>query len=136
MRYCPRCKADMFGGSVCDRCGGRLAEKQVDTGARTVHVTRDMIVGAPKKLRSELAQSLSGRIFRLVVEIVVFCAIFYAAVWVLHVIANFLSVQMSDDPETATEPIYWGSSGVHYFLYVGWAIIAILAIRTRWGAGK
>ncbi len=136
MRYCPRCKTDLFGGSVCDRCGGRLVEKRAERATAIVHVTQDMIIGGPKKLKSELAQSLGGRIFRLLVEIALFCALFYAVSWVLHVIANFLSIQMADDPDTAAPPIDWGSSGVHYYLYIGWVVVAALAVKMRWRVGK
>ncbi len=136
MRYCPRCKIDLFGGSICDQCGGRLVEKRAERAAVAVHVTRDMIIGGPKRLKSELAQSMTGRVLRLVLEIAVFCALFYAVSWVMHIIANFLSVQMADNPDTAEEPIDWSSTGVRYYLYVGWAIVTVLAIRIRWRAGK
>jgi hypothetical protein len=136
MRYCPRCKIDLFGGSICDQCGGRLVEIRADRTAKTVQVTQDMILGGPRKLRSELAQSMSGRVLRLVLEIALFCALFYAVSWVMHVIANFLSVQMSEDPDVAVPPIDWSSTGVRYFLYVGWAIVTVLTIKCRWNAGK
>lgn len=142
MRYCPRCKTDVFGGSICDQCGGRLVEKVTHEAPRAVHVTQDMIMGAPKRLKSELAQSTTGRVVRLIVEIVVFCAVFYGVSWVLHVITNFLSVRMSEDPDTATPPITWFTedghlgSAVRYYLYVSWAIITGLTIKFRWQAGK
>jgi len=136
MRYCPRCKVEPFGGSICDQCGGRLVEKRAEHAAATVQVTQDMIMGGPKKLKSELAQNMGGRVFRLVLEIALFCALFYAVSWVLHVIANFLSVQMSEDPDVAVAPIDWSSNGVRYYLYVGWAIVAALTVKCRWRTGK
>lgn len=136
MRYCPRCKTEMFGGSICDRCGGRLVEKQADRAPRVVHVTEDMILGAPKHLKSDLAQSTAGRVIRLFVEIILFCAIFYGVSWLGHVVANFLHIQMSERPEQTPKLIEWGSSGVRYYLYVGWAIVAGLTIKFRWRAGK
>jgi len=136
MRYCPRCKADVFGGSICDRCGGHLVEKETKQAPRAVHVTQDMILGGPKHLKSELAQSVHGRVFRLVLEIIIFCAIFYGASWVAHVIINFLSVQMSEDIDKAVPPITWNSSVVRYYLYVGWAAVTGLTIKFRWASGK
>lgn len=136
MRYCPHCKIDLFGGSVCHQCGGRLVEKRAERAAKAVHVTQDMIIGGPKKLKSELAQSLIGRILRLLLEIVLFCALFYAVSWVLHVLANFLSVQMSEEPDEALPPIDWASNAVRYYLYIGWAVVAALTIKCRWNAGK
>ena len=136
MRYCPRCKTDLFGGSICDCCGGRLVEKQTKQAPKVVHVTQDMIMGGPRHLKSELAQSKAGRVFRLVLEIIAFCAIFYAVSWIGHVIGNFLSVQMSDRPDETVAPIKWGGSGVRYYLYVGWAMVTLLTIKLRWAPGK
>ena len=79
---------------------------------------------------------MSGRIVRLLLEIVLFCALFYAVSWILHVIANFLSVQMSDRPDEALPPIDWKSSSVRYYLYIGWAVVAALTVRVRWGISK
>jgi len=138
MRYCPRCKTDLFGGSICDRCGSQLVEKQTDKSPKVVHVTQDMILGAPKHLKSELAQSMAGRVFRLIVEIILFCALFYGISWLGHVVANFLHIHMSERPER-TDPIIrwaWDNSGVRYYLYVGWAIVAVLTVKFRWQAGK
>jgi hypothetical protein len=138
MRYCPRCKIDVFGGSLCDQCGGRIVEKATKQAPKVVHVTQDMILGAPKRLKSELAQSTTGRIVRLILEILIFCAIFYAVSWVLHVIINFLSVHMADDPDEAAKhpPIIWMDSSVRYYLYIGWAVVTGLTIKFRWQAGK
>ena len=136
MRYCPRCKIEVFGGSRCDRCGGPLLDKQTQQAPKAVHVTEDMILGAPKRLKSELAQSVTGRVFRLVVEIVIFCAAFYGVSWLLHIVANFLSIEMSMDRLTAKKPIDWNSTGVRYYLYVGWAVVTALTIKFRWRAGK
>jgi len=143
MRYCPRCKSDVFGGSVCDRCGSRLVDKETKEAPKTVHVTKDMILGGPKHLKSDLAQSKPGRVFRLVLEIVVFCAAFYGVSWVGHVIGNFLQVHMSEDPEKAQPFIIWFvddtwrlTTSVQYYLYVGWAVVALLTAKFRWGAGK
>jgi hypothetical protein len=137
MRYCPRCKTDVFGGSLCDICGGRLVVKLAKAGPKSVvHITQDMILGGPKHLKSELAQSKVGRIFRLLLEIVLFCAIFYGVSWLGHVILNFLSVNMAMDPDTAKEPIDWGSSGVRYYLYAGWVIVTAITIKVRWQVGK
>jgi hypothetical protein len=138
MRYCPRCKTDMFGGSLCDICGGRLVLKQTKQASKVVHVTQDMILGGPKHLKSELAQSMVGRIFRLLLEIVLFCAIFYGVSWLGHVIINFLSVHMAADPDEAAKhpPIDWGSSGVRYYLYAGWVLVTGLTVKFRWQAGK
>jgi hypothetical protein len=142
MRYCPRCKIDVFGGSVCGECGGRIVEKLTKQAPKVVHVTQDMIMGAPKRLKSELAQSMTGRVVRLVLEVLIFCALFYGVSWVMHHIINFLSVHMADDPDKAKPPIEWVtdagrlSSGVRYYLYIGWAIVAGLTIKFRWQAGK
>jgi hypothetical protein len=133
----------MFGGSMCDRCGGRLLEKQSDQSPKVVHVTQDMILGAPKHLKSELAQSMSGRVFRLLVEVVLFCVVFYGVSWLGHVVANFLHIHMSERPEKTPPLIVWFvddswqlNTGVRYYLYVGWAIVTVLTIKFRWRAGK
>jgi len=136
MRYCPRCKLDMFGGSLCDHCGGWLIEKQTKQVPKAVHITQDMILGAPRRLKSELAQSMSGRIFRLVLEIIFFCAIFFCVSWFVHVLANFLHIQMSEYPEETDPLIKWGSNAVRYYLYVGWAVVAVLTFKFRWRPGK
>jgi hypothetical protein len=142
MRYCPRCKIDVFGGSRCDGCGGLLVEKTETGKATVVHVTQDMILGPKKRLTSELAQSRAGRIFRLMLEIVLFCGLFYGVSWLGHHVTNFLSINMSDDPDKAVAPIDWFdkngrlTSGVRYYLYVGWGIVTVLTIKFRWQAGK
>jgi hypothetical protein len=139
MRHCPRCKIDVFGGSRCDACGGPLVEKAEKGTATVVHVTKDMILGPRRRLKSDLAQSKSGRVFRLVLEIVLFCLLFLGVSWVGHHIANFLSVNMSDDPDKArlNPPIDWWSTGfLYYWMYPGWAIVTVLTIKFRWRAGK
>ena len=138
MRYCPRCKIDVFGGSRCGDCGGLLVEKKATGKVAVVHVTQDMILGPKKRLTSELAQSTAGHIFRLVVEIVFFCGLFWGVSWLGHHVANFLSVNMADDPDKAREhpPITWWSQGVRYYMFVGWGIVTVLTIKFRWQAGK
>ncbi|MBN1919090.1 MAG: hypothetical protein JW889_14385 [Verrucomicrobia bacterium] len=139
MRYCPRCKIDVFGGSLCDRCGGRLVEKKATGKVAVVHMTQDMILGPKKRLRSELAQSSSGRAFRLVLEVLLFCGLFLGASWVGHHITNFLSINMSEDPDKArlNPPIVWWSTGFRYYwLYPGWVIVTLLTIKFRSQAGK
>jgi hypothetical protein len=137
MRYCPRCKTDVFGGSRCDRCGGQLVAKAGTGKATIVHVTKDMILGPRRRLKSELAQSTTGRVVRLLLEIVLFCLIFLGASWVGHHITNFLSVNMSEDPDKAKPPIVWWSRDfLYYWMYPGWAIVTALTIKFRWQAGK
>ncbi len=143
MRYCPRCKTDVFGGSICDRCGGKLVEKRTAVAPKAVHVPRDKILEGPKRLKSELAQSKVGRLFRLLLEIVLFCLIFYGVSWVGHVIVNFLHIQMSENPEKTKPIIFWFTNGswavttsTRYYLYAGGAIVTTLTIWFRWAAGK
>ncbi len=136
MMYCEKCKISIFGGSICHVCGSRLVKKVEEEGGKTAKVTSELIMGKRKRLKSELAQSLAGRIFRLVVEMILFCAIFIGVTYGLIRILNWLSTEMSEEPEEAIGLIDLSSAALRYFWYVGCVIVVILTYKFRFKGAR
>ena len=136
MMYCEKCRIDIFGGSICHICGSRLVEKVEEEEPKTTKVTSELIMGKRKRLKSELAQSLSGRIFRLVVEMILFCAIFIGLTYGIINILNWLSAEMSENPEEAIGLIDLSSPALRYFWYIGCVIVVILTYKFRFKSGR
>ncbi len=136
MMYCEKCKIDIFGGSICHVCGSKLVDKTEENEPKAAKVTSELIMGKRKRLKSELAQSLAGRIFRLVLEMVLFCAIFVGLTYGLIRILNWLSTEMSEDPEEAIGLIDLSSAALRYFWYVGCVVVVILTYKFRFKGAR
>ena len=136
MMYCENCNVDLFGGSLCHHCGGYLIPKVVDKGQKVAHITSDALMGAKSRLTVDSAQSLAGRMFRVVIEVVLFCAIFWGLSYIIVGGINWLSREMSMNPDTAPAAIEIAGDPFKYFRYFGMLVVAILTIRFRFQPGK
>ena len=136
MMYCEDCKTDLFGGSVCHHCGGPLVPKIVEKGPKVAHISSDVIMGKKKRLTVDSAQSLSGRLFRLVLEILLFCFLFWVISYLVAGTINWLSKEMSMEPETAPNAIDIAGNAFKYFRYIGMVVVALITIRMRFQPGK
>jgi len=135
MMYCEHCDAELFGGSRCHTCGGLLMPK-VKEGPRVVHISSDAIMGRKKSLRSDTAQSLAGRLFRLTVEVALFCVIFYFVTLLIAHTINWISAEMAYEPAEEPDAIDVSSNAFKYFRYIGLVVVALLTIRFRFQLGK
>lgn len=133
--YCPRCKTEIFGGSICHQCGGLLAESEESHEAPVAKGGVKIITRKKVKVTKEFGQTLPGHLLRLAAEIVLFCAAFFAlSIAVVHV-ANWLSREMALD-EQNVKVIDLKSRWMKYFWFVGCGIIVFLAVKLRFKPGK
>lgn len=135
MMYCEHCDVELFGGSRCHICGGLLVPK-VEEGPKVVHISSDAIMGRKKSLRSDTAQSLAGRLFRLTVEIALFCVIFYFVTLLIAHTINWISAEMAYEPAEEPDVIDVSSNAFKYFHYIGLVVVTLLTIRFRFQLGK
>lgn len=136
MMYCENCEVDIFGGSICHFCGNILVKKTKNETPKVVHVSSQAIMGRKKSLRVDSAQSLGGRIFRLILEIALFCFLFYfISLAIAHTI-NWITSEMAMNPESEPDAINIQGNGFKYFRYAGLAIVTILTIMFRFQPGK
>lgn len=132
MMYCEYCDAELFGGSICHVCGGPLVPKIRDEGPKVVHVSSDLIMGPKKRISVDTAQSLPGRLFRLVLEIAIFCVLFYFVSLAIVITMNWLGSEMAD----AEGRIDTSGKGFRMFTYIGAVVVALLTIKFRFQSGK
>jgi hypothetical protein len=139
--YCPHCREQLFGGSVCHYCGKSLVEKErqqtTDASPETSYLKKPLQIATRRKHRvtKEFGQTLPGHLVRLLLEILLFCAIFFVlSIAVVHV-ANWLSVEMAL-PGQKAKHIDLQSRWMKYFWFIGCAAIVFLTIKVRFRPGK
>ena len=133
--YCPKCKSEMFGGSICHVCGGPLLESEGTQEAPTGKGGVEIITRKKHKVGKEFGQTLAGRIARLMVEIVLFCAAFYGLSYLVVVVANWLSAEMALDPKSVRYIEFHGQ-WMKYFILIGFGVIIFLTVKLRFKPGK
>lgn len=136
MRFCPSCKIDVFGGSVCHLCASTLMEK-VEVEQEEKANSTSVLLGKKKRLKSDISQSMPARLIRLGLEIVIFCVIFVGVTFSFMIVSNWLSDQM--ESTLARFPVGrkyvegggYVANSIRYFWYAGCAIIAWFTIKYR-----
>lgn len=133
MRFCPRCKKEVFAGSICHVCASELIEKD------EVEETLGKIAPAPiffkrkkPKLRRGFSQTLIGRCFQLVLEVAIFCALFVGATFAFMQISDWLSDLM--ESKLRRFDVFQGAgirNPIRYFWYTGCVIVAVLTVKYR-----
>ena len=131
MMYCEHCNLDLFGGSRCHSCGDYIIPKPKDEGPKVAYISSDVIMRRKKRIRTEKGQTLPGRIIRLAMEIAIFCALFFFASLLISHTANWLTLEMSMEPEKHIDPIDLSSNVFKYFKYVGFVVVTVLTIKFR-----
>ena len=136
MMYCENCATELFGGSICHFCGNELIPRVKEEAPKVAHVSSEAIMGKKKSLRVDSAQSMGGRLFRLILEMALFCVLFYfISVAVAHTI-NWISAEMAMHPETEPDAIEIQGTAFKYFRYIGLVIVVILTMMFRFQPGK
>lgn len=133
--YCPKCKTEIFGGSVCHLCGGLLAVSEEMHETTPAKGGVKIITRKKFRVSKEFGQTLFGRILRLMVEICIFCAGFLILSYAVFGVANWLSKEMALDQERV-KLIEMNKPWVRYFWYIGCGVIVILTVRFRFKPGK
>ncbi len=133
--YCPKCESEVFGGSICHFCGGPLAESEETHEAPEPKGGVKIVTRKRRKVTKEFGQTVPGRIGRLMIEVVLFCAAFLALSWVVVQVANWLSTEMALDKQRV-KLIDIHSTWMKYFWYVGCGVIVFLTVRLRFKPGK
>ena len=136
MMYCDNCKTEIFGGGICHYCGGALIPKEKEKTQKVVHITSESIMGRKKSLVVDTAQSMSGRLFRLLLEIALFCVLFYFISLAGAYTINWISREMAMNPETTPDAIDIAGNTFKYFRYVGLGIVTVITIWLRFQPGK
>ena len=136
MMYCEHCEIEIFGGSICHFCGNMLIKKSKEEGPKVVHVSSQAIMGKKKSLRIDSAQSIGGRLVRLVLEIALFCVLFYFISFAVAHTINWITREMAMDPDKEPQAIEIAGNAFKYFRYVGLAIVTLLTIIFRFQPGK
>ena len=122
MPYCQRCRIELFGGSICDTCGGELTASPTEEKPK-----RDILVGKQTRVKAGLTENVPMKMARLTLEIIIFNGLFVGGTYVLMTISNWLSEQMQT--KIGTINIY--SPGIRYFWVIGCIIVTILTIKYR-----
>ena len=74
----------------------------------------------------------TGRLFRLVFEIALFCVLFYFVTVGIVITMNWLGTEMAD----AEGKIDMSGKGFRMFTYIGALVVALLTIKLRFQSGK
>lgn len=133
--YCPKCRTEVFGGSICHLCGGPLLESEETQEAPTAKGGVAIISRKRHKVTKEFGQTVAGRIARVMGEIVIFCVAFYGLSYLVVVVANWLSTEMAVEPENVKYIDFHGQS-MKYFRLIGFAAIIFLTVKLRFKPGK
>ena len=134
--FCPRCKIDVFGGSICHICASRLEVEPLVKKAPKADTSLDVLLRRGRKrrkIKSDLTQSFPARVLRLLLEIAIFCALFVGGTYAFMATSDWLSDQM-ESKLWRFNPVLDGAlrNPVKYFWYVGCGIIAFLTGKYRW----
>jgi hypothetical protein len=133
--YCSKCNTEMFGGSICHLCGGILAESEETAEVSPSKGGVKIITRKKRKVTKEFGQTVLGRLGRLAIEILLFCAGFVLlSIAVVHV-ANWLSTEMALDQQRV-RLIDIHSRWMTYFWFVGCGVVVFLTVRLRFKPGK
>ena len=133
--YCPKCKKDIFGGSICHLCGGTLLESEQITQVAPSKAPRKIVTRKKYKVAKELGQTIPGRLGRVLIESGIFCAAFIFLSIVVVKVANWLSTEMVLE-EGQADFIDIHSRWMKYFWYVGCTAIVFLTVKLRFRPGK
>ncbi len=126
MRYCPRCKIDVFGGSICHACASQLLKKE-DRPKIEKEAALSAMPSTKMRLKKDISQSMPLRMGRLAIEILLFCGLFVGVTYAFMHSSNYLADQM----ESRLPRFKINSNGIRYFWYAGCAIIATLTVKFR-----
>lgn len=135
--FCPRCKIDVFGGSICHICASKLVPDREGRIPPKIDHSLDVLIGKGRrkrrKVKSDLSQSLPGRFIRIIIEIAIFCALFVGVTFLFMQASDWLSDQMQSKL-WRFNPVVEGvvRNPVKYFWYVCCVIITGLTIKFRW----
>lgn len=133
--YCPKCKKDVFGGSICHLCGGMLVESQEESDVSPARAALGIVTRKKYKVAKEFGQTFLGRLGRLLIEAAIFCVAFVVLSIIVVKVANWLSKEMALQGERA-EFIDIHSRWMTYFWFVGCAAIVFLTVKLRFKQGK
>ena len=136
MKFCQRCKLEVFGGSICHICASGLIDKQDAGDEKQTKKISSKILGGKKRLRGDLTQSLPARLLRILLEIAIFCAIFVGVTSGFMITSNWLADQMESTlprfPITDYNPEgTFVANKILYFWYVCAAIVGALTFKYR-----
>jgi hypothetical protein len=133
--YCPRCRSEVFGGSICHLCGGPLSEGEETQETPTARGGVAIIARKRHRVSKEFGQTVAGRVARVMAEIVIFCAAFYVLSYLVVVVANWLASEMALDTENVKH-IQFHGQWMRYFILIGFGVIIILTVKLRFRPGK
>jgi hypothetical protein len=139
--YCLHCKKEIFGGSICHLCGKPLVTKEekvsAETSPETSYLKKPLEIVTRKKYKvsKEFGQTVLGRLLRLALEVVLFCAAFWLLSVAVVKVSNWLSQEMALPGQKARH-IELGSRWMRYFWFIGFAAIIFLTVRLRFKPGK
>ncbi len=134
--YCSRCRTEVFGGSLCHLCGGRLSQGEETHESPTPKGGVQIITRKKHKVSKEFGQTWVGRLGRVTIEIAIFCTVFVIlSIAVVHV-ANWLAAEMALEPEKGVKTIDLHDPWMRYFWYIGCGVIVFLTVKLRFRPGK
>ena len=133
--FCPKCKTEMFGGSLCHLCGGSLVLSERSLEGITAKGGVEIRTRKKHKVTKEFGQTLVGHVARLLIEIVIFCTAFILLSFAVVEVANWLSKEMAlNEQRVKLIDIY--SVWMKYFWYIGCGVIVFLSVKLRFKPGK
>jgi hypothetical protein len=134
--YCAKCRTEVFGGSICHLCGGRLVHGEEAHEAPTPKGGVEIVTRKKHRVSKEFGQTVAGRIGRLVIEIAIFCTAFVLVSIVVVHVANWLAREMALEPQKGVKTIELNDPWMKYFWYIGCGVIVFLTVKLRFKPGK
>ncbi|NQT84921.1 hypothetical protein HQ563_18035 [bacterium] len=133
--YCPKCKQEIFGGSICHLCGKELLESEPASDLSPSRAALGIVTRKKYKVTKEFGQTLPGHVGRLLIEILLFCTAFILLSHAVVAVANWLSKAMAL-PGRPAKFIDIHGRWMKYFWLIGCAAIVFLTVKLRFRPGK